>query len=813
MKSNVPWSVKGIEQDARAAAKSAARQAGMTVGEWLNSVIYEAGNGAEGVDRAARAAGDLENFREAFDKLARRVEAAEHRSGAAVSGLDTSLAAAIERLDSVERVLRAGGARGGAGPDLSAFETRLSALERGGRRPDNLKALEGMLQALVRQIEAGRSETHERLDANDSAMRALARRLDSTTQDLAAAIDEVRNSTEEQNARIARAEQAAAEASARPAEQGAGEEFVARTSKRLRVLGDELRRESEQLKHIEGAIERLHTHIEEAERRSAEGVGRVSDTVATLENRLEAAAPARLKAEINAAVSSADRRFETQIADLQASFEALADRLTARIPKDDPFSLQFDAPENAHDDAGDEMVRDDAPASAAQERDDVFDASEAGSAPEEDRLEPFDEEREFAIEDVLFEPAPHKEPQPDAAPTPRRVVRPDEAAGETRREATADMSGEDDDDSALFDDALSLGAEHVVEPPQPTRPDDFLRAARLAARSKVETGARRAQPSRVKPAPAQAAPTAESPKASAAPRAEARRPEAETRARRRAALERAGASLHIERDRETADSGDARKGMPVRLVAGAVGAGLIATAAGGWLLFGGGLQQNTPAPEPAATTTPQAPAANAAAPDAAALYREGASELANASGKAAFDHALNTVRSAAVLGYAPAQVELGEYYKGEVTPPAGVTVEPNYEDARRWYRQAAEKGNRLAMHRLGVMYARGQGGRIDYAEAVRWLEQAANLGHVDSQYNLGVLYHPATGDDATPIQDAAKAYYWYALAARNGDAQSRALADAVGATLSDAEREAADSAVASWTPKTLDPAANDLSAR
>lgn len=37
----VPWSVKGVDFDAREAAKEAARRSGMPVGEWLNSVIAE----------------------------------------------------------------------------------------------------------------------------------------------------------------------------------------------------------------------------------------------------------------------------------------------------------------------------------------------------------------------------------------------------------------------------------------------------------------------------------------------------------------------------------------------------------------------------------------------------------------------------------------------------------------------------------------------------------------------------------------------------------------------------------------------------
>src|SRR5262245_31414756 len=41
MKPGIPWSVKGINSEAREAAKHAARRSGVTLGEWLNTVIRE----------------------------------------------------------------------------------------------------------------------------------------------------------------------------------------------------------------------------------------------------------------------------------------------------------------------------------------------------------------------------------------------------------------------------------------------------------------------------------------------------------------------------------------------------------------------------------------------------------------------------------------------------------------------------------------------------------------------------------------------------------------------------------------------------
>ena len=58
MNKAVPWSIKGVDFDAREAAKEAARRSGMTLGEWLNSVIAdqaaESGVDVEEVDDTER---------------------------------------------------------------------------------------------------------------------------------------------------------------------------------------------------------------------------------------------------------------------------------------------------------------------------------------------------------------------------------------------------------------------------------------------------------------------------------------------------------------------------------------------------------------------------------------------------------------------------------------------------------------------------------------------------------------------------------------------------------------------------------------
>ena len=55
MKPGIPWSVKGIEPEVREAAKHAARKAGMTLGEWLNTVILDQSDELQPENQAAAA--------------------------------------------------------------------------------------------------------------------------------------------------------------------------------------------------------------------------------------------------------------------------------------------------------------------------------------------------------------------------------------------------------------------------------------------------------------------------------------------------------------------------------------------------------------------------------------------------------------------------------------------------------------------------------------------------------------------------------------------------------------------------------------
>ncbi len=190
--------------------------------------------------------------------------------------------------------------------------------------------------------------------------------------------------------------------------------------------------------------------------------------------------------------------------------------------------------------------------------------------------------------------------------------------------------------------------------------------------------------------------------------------------------------------------------------------------------------------------------------DPRALYSDAMAGLGAAETDAESAAAIAKLRESAALGYPPAQLQLGEFYK------TGQGVDVDLGRARTWFRRAANGGNVLAMHRIGIMTARGEGGPADAGEAIGWFELAANRGLLDSQYNLGAIFHPTGDQTPSGVQDAGKAYYWYSLAARNGDEQAKPLAASVAVALSATEKAEFDKSIAEWQVRTPDAEANEI---
>jgi localization factor PodJL len=195
MKPGIPWSVKGIEPEVREAAKDAARRSGMTLGEWLNSMILEQTEGGQPESRehkaspraeAAYARDDatkrLEDIADQLSRIARREQssAALRSYGAAQQERDTeTLSRILARVESNERQTVEA---------LTAVNERLSLLGRQvvqasrPRPPDRpeenpaFQTLEKALRNVVDHIEISEKHTRETLKQLQDRIGELAQR-------------------------------------------------------------------------------------------------------------------------------------------------------------------------------------------------------------------------------------------------------------------------------------------------------------------------------------------------------------------------------------------------------------------------------------------------------------------------------------------------------------------------------------------------------------------------------------------------------------------------------------------------------------
>ncbi len=456
-KSNVPWSVKGIERTARETAKEAAHRQGMTVGAWLNQMIYAAGDPERsgGVVEGVK----LKDIITAIEALNARVAKAESRSAEAVDRLVRNFGGVVERVQRLER---------GAGGSNAELAERVQLLEEKSAdrtRIDALRALEKAVGQVALQFDTVQKDAAERLEAQEEQLKALAARIDKSESDpqAASAINYLKNAVDGLGARISRAERIASEASQLndDAQSAVDAEFVERTGARLRVLGDEIKRGGDQIRALENAIVKMATQIDAAEKRSAEGVRQVSETIVALREQFETAEPAEgaRKEDVDAAVSAVAERTEARISALQQSFA----EMIARLEKSAAASAEGRASSAA--------------ARAESEPDTFLDAHAGEPAPAEDPGEAridLDAD-EDAVEDADAGGDPDRESDPfdlDLAENGLRNRR--NEAEDILAEVREAFSGADD--HASSDDPDERGDREAYDAPPPVSSDDDLDA-------------------------------------------------------------------------------------------------------------------------------------------------------------------------------------------------------------------------------------------------------------------------------------------------------------------------------------------------
>ncbi|RYZ00578.1 MAG: hypothetical protein EON61_17500, partial [Alphaproteobacteria bacterium] len=173
-----PWSVKGIDPKARELARERAQRQGVTLGQYLNSLLLEADSapvseidlgGALPHSTSVSDDHDLRRMSQEIDQLAQRLEASTSRSARAVAGIDKSILGLMGKVDSsgkaqlqaLERVTRA---LGEIESTQSALRTRIDTLESDTNRSPTLDALKALEASLSRLSETVQSRAQDQDD-------------------------------------------------------------------------------------------------------------------------------------------------------------------------------------------------------------------------------------------------------------------------------------------------------------------------------------------------------------------------------------------------------------------------------------------------------------------------------------------------------------------------------------------------------------------------------------------------------------------------------------------------------------------------
>jgi len=384
-----PWSVKGIEPKAREIAKDLARRSGMTLGEWLNTMILEDGDDDDGVVPLARrphvsdtyerrgrsrrlddayGSGDegWQRLGASIDAIAARLEAAERRSTVAIQGVDQAVSGLVRRLDGqdatgktyarriddIAEELREGHKR------LRRFEQEVGpqTADAFGKVEASVGAITGRLYDIEERQRAGTEDLRRRMEAIEKAagpgvgtdlLAQVGARLDEAQARTTEALRGLERSFAGLDQRMRAAEGRVEPEGVREAARF--EKLAETLSRQVEASRSEMMRrldtaETEgRIDRIERAVQAIGDQVKASEERAAravEAMGReVLKIAQNLNGRVEAVeleAPGRLDRIVEAASLAATRKVEADLGELShALTQSLDQRMERRLTSSD----------------------------------------------------------------------------------------------------------------------------------------------------------------------------------------------------------------------------------------------------------------------------------------------------------------------------------------------------------------------------------------------------------------------------------------------------------------------------------------------
>lgn len=306
-----PWSVKGIDQRARDAAREAASAEGLTLGEYLNRLLMadeeEQHNEISSLFRTPRPRPEAASS--TLDRLTRRIEAAEARSTLAITGMDHTVLGLVAKLEKAE-----GNSNAVVGhveslmdeirDTYEALQSKVRRLEQDDTARQNLEALKSLEQALGKLA----NHVNEEGELAQNEAQAIKGRVESGFSDLTDRVEGVET----------RVESKLSEAAARV------ERAVEQAEKRSEGTAREM---STRINSLESDVKARFAKVDESEQRLTSVESDVSNALDSMENTL-----LRIQERLNRAETTTDAALQS----LEATFNHLDNRVEALAGSVDP---------------------------------------------------------------------------------------------------------------------------------------------------------------------------------------------------------------------------------------------------------------------------------------------------------------------------------------------------------------------------------------------------------------------------------------------------------------------------------------------
>ncbi len=330
-----PWSVKGIDPRARSIARERAQNRGVTLGEYLNSLLLEDGHGPiedvriDGLDSRSPPADQLRRMSVEIDQLSQKLEASQTRSARAVAGIDKSILGLMGKVDTANKAQlgaleRATRAMGEIESAQSALRNRIETLESGNHDGPTLNALKELETSLGRLAEmvTDRTGSLERDQAEfrdlfeekvsrvservDDFARSLDSALKTSSSGLSGRVDEIEQQMSSVERRMEGALGRITDAASR---------FELFETKAERAVGDTTWRMERALEtnltRSRAMSKELLERVDAIEEKTREAVGSLGEAVTRITDRL----------------ARAERASETSIKSIERSVSAMDERL------------------------------------------------------------------------------------------------------------------------------------------------------------------------------------------------------------------------------------------------------------------------------------------------------------------------------------------------------------------------------------------------------------------------------------------------------------------------------------------------------